>query len=132
MTVYLPDELHERVKAVEDLNVSAVCQAALEDELDRRAALAKLDNGPWEDVVVETDDQGRVVFRGRHLAEGEMGYPRIYLTQRHRFAVLDTDRGCELLSDYDTLDEATDELDSAIISEARAAMGDNTPVRLDI
>ena len=37
--IYVPEKLSRRLDAVDGLNVSAVCQRALEEELDRREAL---------------------------------------------------------------------------------------------
>jgi hypothetical protein len=61
MNIYLPDDLHERVKAVEDLNVSAICQAALEAELLRRSGLGP--TTPAEDLALVDDDSDPVRAR---------------------------------------------------------------------
>lgn len=45
LNVYVPNELADRVRSAE-VNVSAVLQAALADELDRRTANAWLDALP--------------------------------------------------------------------------------------
>ncbi|MCV6985302.1 type II toxin-antitoxin system CcdA family antitoxin [Mycobacterium shinjukuense] len=45
LNVYVPDELADRVRSA-DVNVSAVVQAALAEELDRRATNAWLDALP--------------------------------------------------------------------------------------
>ncbi|GBE68090.1 antitoxin VapB3 [Mycobacterium sp. MFM001] len=45
INVYVPDELADRVRSA-DVNVSAVVQAALADELDRRATNAWLEALP--------------------------------------------------------------------------------------
>jgi post-segregation antitoxin (ccd killing protein) len=45
LNVYVPDELAERAKAA-DLNVSALAQAAIADELQRRATNSWLDSLP--------------------------------------------------------------------------------------
>ena len=45
LNVYVPDELAERAKAA-DLNVSALAQAAIADELQRRATNSWLENLP--------------------------------------------------------------------------------------
>jgi len=45
LNVYVPDELAERAKAA-DLNISALAQAAIADELQRRATNSWLDALP--------------------------------------------------------------------------------------
>ena len=45
LNVYVPDELAARAKAA-DLNVSALAQAAIADELQRRATNSWLENLP--------------------------------------------------------------------------------------
>ena len=132
MTVYLPDDLHERVKAQPDLNVSAVCQQALSRELDRLGYLDRLDHGEWLDVTLDTA-AGRVVFTGQLLAtEDYSEYPAVYLTSRHRYAVVVAERGEEAVYDFDSLDEALKDLPVQVIADARRAVGDDTPIRLDI
>jgi hypothetical protein len=71
ITVYLPDELAERVKGAE-LNVSGVAQRALADELDRRDELAAARDGMTPLTVDAMDRDGtprRLRFTGRRLAD---------------------------------------------------------------
>jgi hypothetical protein len=69
MNIYLPEELGERVRAAEGLNVSQVCQFALRQELqtmearaaattdlDRAAERLRKSHGNWEK---EVRDRGR-------------------------------------------------------------------------
>jgi hypothetical protein len=49
--IYLPDDLDERITEA-DLNVSAVCQDALEKELDRMEIVAKVER-PMERLEIE-------------------------------------------------------------------------------
>jgi post-segregation antitoxin (ccd killing protein) len=51
LNVYVPDELAERAK-VADLNVSALAQAAIADELQRRATDAWLESLPTPRATV--------------------------------------------------------------------------------
>lgn len=60
MTVYIPDELYEEVKADPELNASAVCQAALRKELERRQGMERI-------VLFDASRNAPVAFRGRKL-----------------------------------------------------------------
>ncbi|WP_431878566.1 type II toxin-antitoxin system CcdA family antitoxin [Amycolatopsis sacchari] len=69
LNVYVPDELAERAKAA-DLNVSALVQAAIADELQRRATDAWLDALPSprrtvsHEAAVEAVDGARAELAG--------------------------------------------------------------------
>jgi post-segregation antitoxin (ccd killing protein) len=126
MTIYLPDELAERVKAQDDLNVSGVCQEALDAELSRRASLAKLDEGM--ERVMAYKDGVKVSFVGRRLVDD--GRDSVYLTGRYRIAVVGVENQ---LSDYDGLDLAEiDGVDQYLIAQAANTLGDERVVELDI
>src|SRR5689334_12319989 len=94
MTIYLPDDLAAEVKAdLGDTNVSAVCQAALRDELDRQKARAEIAAEGFERVEVYDDrDNEDVAFQGREI--GYAGYhdQRAYLTPREAIAVYNGDQ----------------------------------------
>jgi post-segregation antitoxin (ccd killing protein) len=145
-TIYLPDELGQRVEADESLNVSAVCQTALEDELERRAALGKLSDNmethttyieklyrsepgaPAGGVAVEAD----VEFVGKFIAADDAGL-EVYLTQEHRIAVEDTERQeLYVYEDFDDFQQRT-QFPPGVFSEVADAIGERQrPVHLDI
>jgi post-segregation antitoxin (ccd killing protein) len=134
MSIYLPDELHESVKAHDDLNVSAVCQAALETELQRREALAKLD-AEMERIVVHVEDRGDVAFTGTVLANEDYGTTVVYLTKRKRIAVYAEDRsGDGALETFDSFDEFAREFDGrpGLVSEVATELGEEYVTELDI
>ncbi|MFD2415909.1 type II toxin-antitoxin system CcdA family antitoxin [Amycolatopsis pigmentata] len=70
LNVYVPDELAERAKAAK-LNVSALVQAAIADELQRRATDSWLDTLPApretvsHDAVLDALDGARAELGGR-------------------------------------------------------------------
>jgi post-segregation antitoxin (ccd killing protein) len=139
MTIYLSDELHERVKADGGLNVSAVCQEALERELGVRQELAKQD-GNMERVEVTVDRDGEMftfAFQGTllHLFNhGSDGSTTVYLTRRHRIAVHTELGATQTLEDFDSLDalEADGSFDPTFIATVAGALGDERPIELDI
>jgi post-segregation antitoxin (ccd killing protein) len=67
LNVYVPDELADRARSVK-VNVSAVLQAALADELDRRATNAWLDALPplggrrSHETAIQALDEARTEF----------------------------------------------------------------------
>lgn len=106
-TIYLPDDLGDQVKN-SAINVSAVCQRALREELAMTAQLQELDPG-MERIELTADADGAfidVAFSGRMIAESDDALQTIYLTSKHRFAVWD-ERSAHL-SDYDTLEDLED------------------------
>jgi hypothetical protein len=138
MTIYLPDELHERVKSDPKLNVSAVCQQALEAELAHRAHLARLGNDMERIIVdVESDvgDAGIVkkAFTGRWLTE-DHDYVA-YLTRHERIVIVDPYQRWRL---YDSLDQLLNEVSqspdgpSGFIEAITAQVDPDRPIELDI
>lgn len=74
MTIYLPDDLAAQVKNQlgDDTNISAICQAALRGELDRRNARAAIGAGGYERVEVYDGKKERdVAFQGRRIASDD-------------------------------------------------------------
>ncbi len=134
-SIYLPDDLRQRVKAVGGINVSAVCQAALDAEVRRRQALAHLDDG-MEPVVVRTA-YGPVTFVGRLLFAGVWidDEVRTWLTRRHRLAVHWASDAGGVLDDFDDLDALAAEwggLMPAMVSAVADALGRRHALELDI
>jgi post-segregation antitoxin (ccd killing protein) len=140
MTIYLPDELHERVKADAGLNVSAVCQEALERELGVRQELTRQDGNMERVEVVTVDRDGEMLtfaFQGTllHLFNhGADGSTTVYLTKRHRIAVHTEIGATQTLEDFDSLDalEADGSFDPTFIATVAGALGDERPIELDI
>ena len=133
VTVYLPDDLGQEVHEHTDLNVSAVTQRALREELQRRTTLAEL-GGNIERVEVYTEDDGDIAFFGRELAWDRRN-TTAYLTRKGAIAVHDDD--AQRLYIYDTFDEfAQPELwgftASRFVSEVAEALGEKYVRELDI
>jgi post-segregation antitoxin (ccd killing protein) len=131
MTIYVPDDLAEKVKEHADLNVSAVCQDALRRELVRRDELAKLDKG-MERQVMYAEDRGRVAFLGKQVFYNDRYKISAYITRRHRIAISVRDE----LFQFDSFDDfindpnwqGTDELTAALAQ----ALGEEHVIELDI
>jgi post-segregation antitoxin (ccd killing protein) len=99
-TIDLADDLGERLEADASLDVSAVCEAALEAELQRRKALAEL-GASYKRVTgfVEKiyrsggapaggeDMHSDVEFDGKYITSDDDGTVHVYLTPEHRIAV---------------------------------------------
>lgn len=152
INVYLPDDLAKRVETVKDqLNVSAICQRALREELVIMQAVDTQENMERLEVDVEgRDGYGRTLaFTGRWLVwpdpdmtrTGQKGYDLgnywgVALTKRGRIAVYAAhcNRGQGGLTDYDDLDEAlADGVPADIIADARGELNGEVPVlELDI
>lgn len=136
MTIYLPDDLAEMVREHEDLNVSAVCQQALRNELHRREALAELDAGMERHVVYVDELGGNAAFVGRRLAYRGLPFDETaYLTAKHRIAVYSNE--AQALYQYDSFDEMADEpgwRDGApdFLAAVAAALGEDRTIELDI
>lgn len=136
MSVYLPDHLHERVKAADGLNVSAVLQQALEAELERREHLDKLDEGMGEiELVVErvgnqSYDAARTVVFNATPVPTDVG--EAYITEQGRIAVHDAPSAA--LWVYNDLDELEADLEgnNELLVDVAEALGESRPIRLDI
>ena len=70
--VYVPERLARRLDTAEGLNVSAVCQRALEDELDRREALARA-TADIEQVASRLRATRSDAFEADHARGRELG-----------------------------------------------------------
>jgi post-segregation antitoxin (ccd killing protein) len=132
MTIYLPDDLAEKVKGHEDLNVSSICQAALRAELNHREALANLGDG-MERVELYDEGHGRdVAFYGKSVAYEQHTEQEAYLTKRKRIAVVDPNHLG--LHDFDTFEEFAEEYSEMprFVSDVAAAIGKPHVTLLDI
>ena len=95
MTIYVPDDLAAEVKdKLGDTNVSAVCQAALRDELSRQKARAELTEEGFKRVEVFLDEQAGgdyLAFQGREIGYSEHKDQTAYLTPKGAIAVYSSD-----------------------------------------
>jgi post-segregation antitoxin (ccd killing protein) len=135
--IYLPDELAEKMKAANILNVSSICQTALKIELKRLKRLAQLEKD-FHDVQVATDNadgsyRGTVEFIGKLLVSDDNDTD-VYFTGRHRLALVGPwNQGDRVLRDYDTWQDAIAEgEDEMLLSRASEELGVPRVVRLDI
>jgi hypothetical protein len=118
ITIYLPDELGERAKRA-DLNLSRMLRGQVEEELERRAAVAQtLDNPQTYELELEDPDTfrrytGRVT--GRKIAEDEQ--IEVFLTEDERVIVYDGGR-----PDYRVLEDPEEELRGLPAAEYASAL----------
>jgi hypothetical protein len=137
MTVYVPDELAAEVKAeLGDANISAICQAALRGELDRRKARAGI-GAEAERIELWDGDRGRkVAFRGRRVTGGSD--LDIYVTPKGGVVVSMPAAISGGLDIYEDFEEFTASLDmerdgsSALAAEVADALGEEYTQELDI
>lgn len=148
MTIYLPDELAEEVKAHNDLNVSAVCQEALRRELATRAALAVHDAEMKKiKISAEPADHSHeardLVFTGKSVAvlygHGRHDDTVAYLTKGHRLLV-EADGQYWIFDDFDDFANTWAEpggsglepANAAFVADVAEAIGEEHVLELDI
>jgi hypothetical protein len=137
MTIYVPDDLAEQVKAeLGDANISAICQAALRAELDRAEARAKVD-AEAERIELWDGDRGRkVAFQG-HRVTGDSGFD-VYVTPKGGVVVSVPGAISGGLDIYEDFGEFAASLDmerdgsSALAAEVADALGEEYTEELDI
>jgi hypothetical protein len=144
VSIYLPDELGDQVKAeLGDANISAICQAALRAELDRasarKAAAAKLDEAGFERVEAfdtRGDDEHDVAFQGKQIGSDFQRGDVAYLTARGSIAVVGDGHASndELLGIYGSYQEFAEYGYSwGLVSDVAHSLGEEAPVEeLDI
>lgn len=149
MTIYLPDELAEQVKAeLAEANISAICQAALRDEMDRIKARAEIDAQGYERVQAwDQKDEHEVAFQGKSVGGDPDSDTTAYLTPKGALAVVGEGRNSynDLLAVYDSYDEFASDLAPygeatgikrwpyAMVTQVADALGEQPPVEdLDI
>ena len=139
MTIYVPDDLAAEVKAeLGDTNISAICQAALRDELSRQKARAAITaEGGFERI--ETYDAYRehdVAFQGRSIGTDPDRGAEAYLTPKGSIAVVGegSDSDDQLLGIYVSFGQfASARYAYDFVAEVAAALGEEAPVMvLDI
>lgn len=151
-TIYLPDDLAEEARG-HDINVSAVCQKALREEIDRikredrmAANMERIELELW----IGPDDQPyRAAFNGRWLVEpdrdetrtSEPGYDAgayygVAITEKRQVAVYVAhcnDGWAPHLKTYDSLEEARENgLPDDFFAEAAGKVGEDFVVELNI
>lgn len=157
VTIYLPDELAERVKA-SGMSMSPVCQRALQEEVEKMQTTQGL-KAREERIIVEVEGPGDATidqaFYGTWLVQpdpegtrtGEEYYDRdaywgIALTRKGQIAVyvhpgdhdaVDPDkRWSPHLEVYVDLDAAADDVPGDIIGLAARELGEDWAIELDI
>jgi post-segregation antitoxin (ccd killing protein) len=146
MTIDLPDDLVKMVKAQVNLDVSKVCQGALEHELSRRKAVAGgmerhvfRVNGyasviPGLDLPKESSRE--VAFTAKEIARDTRatGQPwTAYLTEGGKIALWDDNGGLIVFPTLDDL-RASGWSDSRpdVVAEIAEALGPRHVIKLDI
>lgn len=140
VSIYMPDDLHQAVKA-SGFNLSAVCQVAARAELAKEKAMTKLKDGMGPVTVeVGRDDTWRKQrFTGRILAtheQGDRGWD-VYLTAKGKIAVHYGDESkpvselhvCESFDAFAT--QMGDDL-TELVAEVADALGEDYVEELDI
>ncbi|HSH58539.1 MAG TPA: type II toxin-antitoxin system CcdA family antitoxin [Acidimicrobiales bacterium] len=150
VTIYLPDELAERVRA-SGISMSPVCQRALQEEVERMQATAEM-KAREERIVVEVGGPGETLidkaFYGTWLVApdedqsrtAEEYYDRgtywgVALTRLGQIAVYT--RHCNDLRQPDLivfadLEDAADAVPPDILAAAAHELGQPRPIELDI
>ena len=113
-TVYLPDELSERIKDV-DLNLSRLFRDAVTEALEAQDRLAAAQDGMTEeriDIDTNTDDGTvQLRFTGKRIAGMD---PDVYLTDEGKVVLVES---------YDTFDDVEDFVDWVTAPEERNNLG---------
>jgi hypothetical protein len=147
MNISVPDALADEVRR-RDIPISAICQRALQEEVDRLDAAEHAARG-MDKITVDVGEPALTVgFTGRWLLDpgaddtrtGEEGWDAgacwgIALTQRGRIAVYTAhcnDGFPATLKDYDNLDQAAAHVPADIIAMAAAGLGETRILWRDI
>ena len=136
MTIYLPEDLAAEVREElgDDTNISAICQAALRDELDRRKALAERDAEGYERVEVYDGRKERdVAFQGRVIGftEYKDHAAYAYLTPKGAIALhVGDSQELYIYDDYEAF--AADEQPEELLASVAEALGEKYVEELDI
>ena len=133
-TIYLPDDLAAAVKDnLGDTNISAVCQRALRDELNRVQARAEITAEGFERVeLYEGLYYRHVAFQGRRLARSYIEEQEAYLTAKGKIAVYDnTESSLTVFDDWAALAAARWPAEDLMVQVAQE-LGERYVVELDI
>ena len=138
VSIYLPEPLHDRVKELgSELNVSGICQGALEAEVNRREEHRRREQG-MERIGVEVRDRtGDVTlwFVGKLLldraVDGAEEQVDIYRTKKGRYAAYWPEG--RVLRDTDDLNGLADlGIDPTYLQEVAERMGEPRDFDIDI
>jgi hypothetical protein len=123
VTIYVPDDLGAELSNHDDLNVSAIAQQALRQELDFRAAAAEIGEGFKREIYYDSDEERKRAFYGKELAvDDESGDLVAYLTEGEQIAILDGQE--QRLWVYPTFDEVEhDEYPPGFVADVAFALG---------
>lgn len=125
-TIYVPDELADELQHYPNINVSAVCQAALRRELIMLETLNET-----ERVEVELDER-TVAFQGNEVAYSEVQDTTFYVTAKGAVAVYSGERlTLDVQPDFASFAEAYEDWASEV-SQVAEAMGEQYVEVLDI
>jgi post-segregation antitoxin (ccd killing protein) len=150
VTIYLPDDLAERVRA-SGISMSPVCQRALQEEVEKMQATEQL-KAREERILVEVAGPGDVsidkVFYGTWLVHPDQDESRtaeeywdrgaywgVALTRQGQIAVYVqhcNDLWPPKLEVYPDLDDAAEVLPPDIFAAAAQELGQSRPIELDI
>jgi hypothetical protein len=137
MTIYIPDDLAAEVKdQLGDTNISAICQAALRDELDRVKARTEIDTQGYERVVVYDSARGRdVAFQGKQVGRNSLspyGSETAYVTPKGTIAVYSdvSDGDLEIYNDFTGFADSGPDQD--LLDTVATALGEKYTEELDI
>jgi post-segregation antitoxin (ccd killing protein) len=134
MTIYLPDDLAELVKTqLGDTNISAICQTALREELDRVEARAKVTEEGFERIELYDSRKERdVAFQGRKIGRSlERESTAAWLTPKHAIAAYDGDeQALYVYDDYEAF--SAERWPEDLIAEVAGSLGEKYTEELDI
>lgn len=151
VTIYLPDELAEKVRA-SGISMSPVCQRALDEEVERMQAIEEM-QAREERIVIQIAGPGeRMIeqaFYGTWLVHPdpeesrttEENYDRgaywgVALTRKAQIAVLTqhcNERWSPEFRVYSSLDDAlAGDVPADIVAAAAQELGQSRPIELDI
>ncbi len=141
VTIYLPDELAERVRAA-GVSMSPVCQRALLEEVREMEATQELKDREERIVVPVGEPATERAFYGTWLVRpdpdesNDRGYYwGVALTRNGQIAV-HVQQVYELappeFAVYSDLDEAADDVPDEVLALAAAELGQTRPIELDI
>lgn len=108
MTIYVPDGLAAEVKdRLGTANISAICQAALQNELERAKARAQVATEEFRRIEVFDGKHGHhVAFQGREIGCADEKKLTAYLTSKGKIAVYSQeDEELLVFDDYMQFDE---------------------------
>lgn len=134
MTIYVPDALAAEVREhLGDSNVSAICQAALLEKVNRAKAYAEaVAEGGFERIEVYNGNRGEdIAFQGRKVGYAEKTDQTAYLTPKGKVALYEgAERRLYVYQGYDHF--ASDGYPSDLIAEVARALGQRYVRELDI